>query len=320
MRRKTPFVLAAGILLAGYAYAEKGYVIRDLGTFGGTSASVAAMNDRGQMVVNATGFIEGRVTRSFMVDGDRTSFLPLGFWASAITSRGDVAGTFTWGDVTNVRRAAIFQDHSMTEISACNPGCSSSSLATNPVLSQNGKGVDLARTLMDSLFPGAPASATGINDSGFIVGYGLGQNSIPVAFYGANSIFLTLNVDPDHPGKIPTAVNNRGTFIGYTGISSSCEPKRGFVVERGVYRLLPMTGTVQPRAINDSGVIAGTMSQSATCSPAFAFVLDGTSFTALPQLQGGSQSGALAINRSGDVAGYAYGPTGGSHAVVWIKH
>jgi len=343
MRCNPTFALAAWIMFAGSAYAEKGYVIRDLGTFGGTSASAPAINDRGQVVVNVnfTESFSWVYTRAFIVDGDRTSILPIGFSASGITSRGDVVGRFDW----QYRVPAIFQNHAMTGLSIAGwPYITTTSVpATNdkgqvvgsrvlsdsygrpsqterPVLWQNGQGAMLAPSLMDSLFPGAPAYATAINDSGLIVGYGLGQNSTPVGFYGANNVFVTLNADPEHPGKTPTAVNNRGTITGHTGVSSSCEPKRGFVVERGVYRLLPMTGTVQPRAISDSGVIAGTISQSSTCNPTVAFVLDGTALTMLPQLPGGSQSGALAMNKSGDVAGYAYGPSGGSHAVVWTKH
>jgi uncharacterized membrane protein len=319
MRRKTPFVLAAGIMLAGYAYAEKGYVIRDLGTFGGTSASVTAINDRGQMVVKVTG-IGDTFCRGFIVDGERTSILPLDFSPSGITSRGDVVGTFVFpqepdgspfSDYYVVQVAVLFQNHAMTRLGVAEASTVryGSALAANdqgqvagwarhrngsggqparPFLWQNGKGADLAPSLMDSLFPGSPAYATAINDFGLIVGYGIGQNSTPVGFYGANSVFVTLNADPEHPGKTLTAVNNRGTITGYTGLSSSCEPRRGFVVERGVYRLLPMTGTVQPRAINDSGVIAGTLSQSPTCSSTSAFVLDGTALTTLPQLPGGS--------------------------------
>jgi probable HAF family extracellular repeat protein len=331
--------LAALSLLAGSAYADKGYALLDLGTFGGQSAAISAINDRGQMVVNASGFPDG-LTRAFLVEGFRVIALPPGAYANGINSDGVVVGAFTANGQT---LAFVYRFGAMQMLGG--PGVQrSAATAINDrgqivgwaapinghpqnraVIWENGAITELGPFELGGLLEGDPSYATAINDRGLVVGYDLGDSYRPGGYYW-DGIVHRLPAPPSLPpaqaALTATAVNNSGTIVGYTYLQGPCFLHQGFVAQQNMVRLISSTNSLEPAAITDFGTIAGTMSAPVGCNgsnPRLGFVLDQGKLTTLPSLAAGKDAEVTAMNNWGLVVGRAFPASGGAHAVFWVK-
>ena len=149
---------------------------------------------------------------------------------------------------------------------------------------------------------GAGIYATGINDSGAVIG-GNGH-----AFLLTNGIYSDLGVLPGGNWSASYGINNAGTVVGYGNIGNGMF--RGFVWTAcgGMEELGTFGGNNSySTAINGSGEVVGHASLSSGYENAFLEV--GGVMTDLGNLGGGS-SYAYGINDSGTVVGYGW--------AVWV--
>jgi probable HAF family extracellular repeat protein len=145
---------------------------------------------------------------------------------------------------------------------------------------------------------GAGIFATGINDSGAVIG-GDGH-----AFLLTNGTFADLGVLGGGNWSSAYGVNNAGTVVGYGNIGNGMF--RGFVwtPDRGMQQLGTFGGNNSyATAINSSGEVVGHASLSSGYENAF--LEAGGVMTDLGSLGGGS-SYAYGINDSGVVVGYSW--------------
>lgn len=158
---------------------------------------------------------------------------------------------------------------------------------------------------------GAGIFATGINDSGAIIG-GDGH-----AFLLANGTASDLGVLPGGNWSSAYGINNTGTVVGYGNIGNGMF--RGFVWTPGggMEELGTFGGNNSyATAINSSGEVVGHASLSSGYENAFLEV--GEVMTDLGSLGGGS-SYAYGINDSGTVVGYSWvAGVADPHAFVYM--
>jgi probable HAF family extracellular repeat protein len=331
--------LAALSLLAGSAYADRGYALLDLGTFGGQSAAISAINDRGQMVVNASGFSDG-LTHAFLIDGFRVTALPAGAYANGINSDGTVVGAFTANGQT---QAFVYRFGAMQMLGGQGVQRSAATAINDrgqivgwaapinghpqnrAVIWENGAITELGPFELGRVLEGDPSYATAISDRGLVVGYDLGEGFFPAGYYWDGIVHrfaIPSSLPPGQDALTATSVNNSGTIAGYTNVQGPCFVHKGFVAQQNVVTLISSSSSLEPMAITDSGTIAGTMSAPIGCNasnPRSGFVLDQGKLTALPSLAAGKDAEVTAINNWGLVVGRAFPATGGAHAVLWVK-
>jgi probable HAF family extracellular repeat protein len=176
-----------------------------------------------------------------------------------------------------------------------------------------------------ALAPSATSSAaTAINAFGTVVGWSASAGAPrATAWFG----FATIDVGLP-PGDVTSqayGINNLNKIVG-TASRPARPGEQGERVQHG-FAWSPRTlrardipngnGATQStgRAVNDAGTVVGDV----TASSGFAAYRrkDGGRITKLARLKGLRNSAALSINRSGDVAGYAYNFNGPRHAIVW---
>jgi uncharacterized membrane protein len=145
--------------------------------------------------------------------------------------------------------------------------------------------------------------ATGINDSGTIVGYywALNSNGIGGTFSGfiySNGTFQTINV-PGANDSAATGINNAGQIVLNGGLGA-------FLYTNGVFTPIQVPGAFQTSvtAINNVGQIGGMFSGS---SKDFLFVDTGGVFTTFEGLSGAGNF--RGINDQGEIVG-SYNPLG----------
>jgi hypothetical protein len=345
MRHKKLFGLLAWVWLTGASYADEWYAFRDLGTFGGTSAGIQAINDNGVFVVIATGFSDSQV-RSFIVDGSRVTSLPPGYYAYAINSRGDVVGAQVVG---NSSQAFVYRDGVLTLLSpglmlsearaindkgviagAAGP-VDSISGATRAVVWENGVLRALDGFTYSEILNGNQGYATGINESGNVAGYLLVEGWSAGAVYWVNDAVQRLH----YPGQAPgmnstywaTAINEAGAIATYTGqMDTTCTARRVYIYHDGAYDVVPLPRSGFAYAINDAGTVAGNMiGPAANCNqpdsnlPKFPYAGDARGYSLLPVPAGALGGSAAAINNHGTAAGSVTLASGEGHAALWEK-
>jgi probable HAF family extracellular repeat protein len=168
--------------------------------------------------------------------------------------------------------------------------------------------------------------ATGINDSGIVVGW----NNIQVPFStgrnavitesggeGAKEVNGLLGTNDDYDQF--NAINNNGRIAGNSLVSAFVSDG----TKEGTTNLGPLAGnnTSAALAINDKGEIAGWAYSGNPASTYHPFIInaDHTKFTDLGTL-GGSNGQAIGINEAGQVVGSADTADGQRHAFVTDAH
>jgi probable HAF family extracellular repeat protein len=327
---------AAGLLTAAN---PKPYTLTDLGTFGGTTAQARAINNRGAVVVNATGFSDN-LTHCFVVDGRNTIALPPGAQCLAINSRGQVAGTFStragqsapfvWtnGQLTllptlggNTGQVTAIADNGLMV------GWAAKAPAGTPraaMWDTSGNVTELGPFGgFGNAFDTYASFATGVNNQGQIGGYTLVEAFQATPFRYENGTFTSLPLpDPSGTtrGAVTAGMNEAGILLaGFSG--ASCDVSSGYQYVGDTPERLPLFGN--PESINERGDIAGyRYPNGIQCGyPSQAFVLTGGALTDLPGLATPGSTVAWSINNRGDIAGYASTAFFGGvlHAVIWTK-
>jgi probable HAF family extracellular repeat protein len=171
-------------------------------------------------------------------------------------------------------------------------------------------------TALGSL-PGLPMTwASGINDSGQVVGWATDASGDQQAFLYSGGVMTGLGVLPGGTKSWATSVNASGQVAGYATTSSG-----GF--EAFVYTGGTMTGlgflpggtSSTATAINDQGQVVGYAGDSSGNTQAFLYA-NGV-MTRLGTLPGDVGSQALAINNKGQIVGYSIAPSGVQRAFLY---
>jgi uncharacterized membrane protein len=324
-------LLSAGLAVAG----PKPYTLTDLGTFGGTSAQARATNNRGDVVVNATGFADN-LNHCFLVEKKGTTALPAGAQCLAINSRGQVAGTF----VTQAGQSTpfVWDRGQLTllptlggtggQVTAIADNGLMVGWAAKPAGTQRAAMWDASGQVTElgpfggegNAFDTYASFATGVNNKGQIGGYTLveGFRATPFRYEDGTFTALPLPVPSGTSrGWVTAGMNEEGILL--AGSSPlTCIVYGGYQYVGDTPQQLPLVGN--PQAINEQDEIVGYRYPNGQCgSPISAFVVEDGARTDLPGI--GGSSVAWAINNRGDIAGYvSTGLFGGSfHAAIWTR-
>jgi probable HAF family extracellular repeat protein len=109
-------------------------------------------------------------------------------------------------------------------------------------------------------FPNAPATATGVNDHGDVVGTFRTDSSTSHGFLLHNGK-LTILSFPGAGDTQPVSINNQGVIVGVYDINFPTDPFRGFMWKDGVFSNLnppESGGHSQPEKISNAGDVVGT--------------------------------------------------------------
>ena len=256
------------------------WVIRDLGTLGGSTSRAVAVNERGQVVGDAAAGFGG--SHAFVwQNGRMTDLGVLGgsdsqSWARWINDRGQIIGTNMW------------------------PSTSQGSY--HPILWQKGRMIDLTKRGLtvqgtyDALNSGE--GAVGINNSGQIAGMSAAKGD-PRAYLWSKGKMNYL----DQSFSSASALNDRGQIIGRSTYAFVWE--KGKMTDLGTLggrgSSLNSAGTYAG-AINNQGQIVGWSTTAA--GDQHAFLWQNGKMTDLGTL-GGRASGAYLINGRGQIAGWS---------------
>ena len=169
------------------------------------------------------------------------------------------------------------------------------------------------------------STASGINNSGQVVGYYLTVTAADEHNSSRNRAFLYSNHRISDLGTFggaegaATAINNSGQVVGYFSIESNpvYAAHRAFLFSAGTVVELGTLGGIRttPADINDSGQVVG--SAELPNGEPHAFLYSNGSLLDLGTLPGGRQSRAYGINNSGQVVGASDSAAGRLHAFCY---
>ena len=254
-------------------------ILADLGVLPGDAQSTAnGINDQGQ-IVGWSGSADGSIQHPFLYSGGAMSLL----WtldgyaysqATAINNSGQIAGYAMKSDLTS--QAVLYANNSVTVLPAL-PGHPNNEAfginSSEQVVGAAGAGYGVAFLYSGGVIQnlGVPdasysgSTATGINDSGQVVGYAfvLAYNGVWSPFLYSGGAMTDLGRLPGFSQGVATAINNSGQVVGYL-VPSKHVGAHAFVYANGIMTdlnsLLPADSgwvLIEANAINDLGQIAG---------------------------------------------------------------
>jgi probable HAF family extracellular repeat protein len=342
--------LVSAAVPAGFAAADRsGYVMRDLGTFGGTGSLAYGINDSGRVVIvrgaGASMAAQIASSRSLVWRNGRVRWLGTlagkATIAAAINERGQVAGVsrarglthaFLWqngrmrdlgaigGELTEDRALALNDKGEVAGTRVLRGGVASRSGTPRAFLWRGGKLLDLG-TLGGEFVASA---AYGINARGQVVGISTGAGEgVAHPFLWQNGSMRDIASPSDGVQLLwAWAINDRGQVAALGGRVAGDE-----VNERTLRAYLWQDGTITnlgvlrgfarstPTAINDRGQVVGFA--IAANGARRAFLWQNGRMTDL----GGNANGstfAMGINERDQIVGAAI-IDGNPHAVLWTK-
>ena len=164
--------------------------------------------------------------------------------------------------------------------------------------------------------PGTVSVASGINESGRIVGASLGADFNWSAVRWHNGKIVDLNGEIGAFSSVATAINTKGQIVGWAIMDIAVDYYTAFLYEAGVIQFLPDLGGnwgMFPSAINDSGQIVGMGGAAKHGRRAFLWsegvMKDLGSFD-------GTISRATGINNAGQIVGFS-STARGTRAFIW---
>jgi probable HAF family extracellular repeat protein len=294
-------VLTSAALATGSANSDRpSYVMRDLGTFGGTASLAQGINDRGQIVamrgVGATQAAQTGSARSLVWENGRVRWLGTlaggATVASSINGRGQVAGISV---VRGVPHLFLWRDGAMRDLGAA------------------GGDVD-----------GIVYHAVALNDRGEVASTRISEGGAPRAVLWRNGTLRNLGLPAAFTASHAYGINERSQVVGL-GVLPGDRPGHALLWQKGTLRdLASNTNGVQliwAFAINDRGMVAaagahvtGTKLNERTIR---AYRWQDGRITNLGTLPGFSTSTPTAINDKGQIVGFAIAANGRRRAVLW---
>lgn len=309
MRR---FVFVGALLLiAGLASAvlapasltgdRPSYVMRDLGTFGGTASLAQGINDRGQIVImrglGATQPAQTTSARSLVWERGRVRWLGTlaggATVASSVNGRGEVAGVSV---VRGVPHLFLWRDGTMRDLGAA------------------GGNVE-----------GIVYHVVALNDRGEVASSRIPKGAAPRAVLWRRGTMSDLGtLGPGFTASHAYGINERSQVV---GLSTTSDDGLGhaFLWQTGtMLDIATPTGGVQlvwAHAINDRSQVAGVgarvVGKQLDEKTVRAYRWQNGTITSLGTLPGFVSSGPTAINNQGQIVGFAIAANGDRRAVLW---
>lgn len=306
--------VVVGLMATGTTRAAAGPVV-DLGTLGGTSSHVAAINNAGQAV--GYSYVSGDATyHGFLYRGgvmtDLGTFGGSSSVAWDINDAGQIVVSTSTGSVFH---HAFLYDNGVTTDLGTLGGTSSSPAAINDVGQITGTSDTTgdaeqhafiyANGVMNDLgtLGGTYSRGVQINSAGQVAGNSsLAGNAVGHAFLYSDGSMIDLGT-LGGAGSEASAINDAGQVVGWSDTATG--DTHAFLYDHGVMTDLGTIGGPHSRAyaINDSGQVVGS---TGTVFFPHAFLYGNGVMTDLGTL-GGSSSQAVSINDAGQVAGTASG-------------
>jgi probable HAF family extracellular repeat protein len=281
---------ASGLLLTAFAlYSASAlavpYAITDLGTLGGTLSRAFGINNSGQVVGAAS--LDSGYSHPFLYSNGTMSDLGTldggtNGVAFSINNSGQIAGSAytAGGDI----RAFLYSDGSMNNLGTLG---------------------------------GNRSQASGINDSGQVVGWADSTSAVR-AFLYSNGSMINLGSLSDRASQA-SAINDNGEIAGWY-IDNTGASVHAFVYSNGSMIDIGTLGSSPSSAafdINNSGQVVGRVHNTTNIDPdGRAFLYSNGLMIDLGTL-GGTSSWAYGINDSGQVVGWADTADGDPHAFLY---
>lgn len=316
------------------------YVVRDLGTLGGSSSHAYGINTAG-VIVGISAVASGPNPRGFVWrSGKMTALSTLAGGTSeafAINDDGIIVGASTVK--SGARRAVRWQNGKIRNLGTLG-GRNSEARAINESgvivgWAENAAGQHRAfiwknGVMTDLGTPGGFAGANGINRGGTVVGQYTNASGEGRAFRWKDGVFKDIGI-AGRQYSFASAINTKGQIVGAVGdiddaVGEELEFAFPFLYYREVARLISHTSgrsTTFPRAISPTGIVVGQgydFSTEAEEETAW-YVQDGVG-ARLPTLavfELDNHAGAHGVNRAGTIVGFSKAANGQSHAVRWVR-
>lgn len=294
--------LASSALATGSVTSERSsYVMRDLGTFGGTASLAQGINDRGQIVImrgaGATQAVQTASARSLVWEKGRVRWLGTlagrATVASSINGRGEVAGLSV---VRGVPHLFLWRDGAMRDLGAA------------------GGNVE-----------GIVYHVVALNDRGEVASTRIPKGGAPRAVLWRKGTMRDLGtLGPAFAASHGYGINERTQVVGLSTMSDD-GLGHAFLWQKGTMRdIATPTGGVQlvwAWAINDrsqaAGVGARVVGKELDEKTVRAYRWQNGRITSLGTLPGFVSSGPTAINNKGQIVGFAIAANGKRRAVLW---
>jgi probable HAF family extracellular repeat protein len=294
-------VLASAALTTSSATANRPvYVMRDLGTFGGTASLARGINDSGQVVIlrgmGASQAVQIASARSLVWENGRVRWLgTLAGGATAVSvinGRGQVAGQSV---VRGVPHAFLWQNGKMHDLGAT---------GGNP----------------EAVLLGTVA----LNDRGEVAGTRVPKGGAPVAFLWRSGEMLNLGALPGFAGSAAYGMNEKSQVVGVSTVAGE-GAGHAFLWENGtMHDIATLTNGILLTwawAINDKsqvvavgGRVVGKRLDEKTIR---AYLWENGTIAKLDTLPGFTSSAPTAINNRGQIVGFAIAANGRRRAVLW---
>jgi probable HAF family extracellular repeat protein len=297
------------------------YLITDLGSLGGGSATASAINDSNQVAGTST-LASGGFDAFLYSGGVMHDLGDLGGDSSglAVNNIGHVAGYVTG---TSIYHPFLFRNGTLTDLgipAGFNTGSASGVNDFDQVAGQLTSGT--RRTARSHAFVwqnggfldigtlgGTSAAANGINDAAQIVGWSITAAGASHAFVWQNGVMTDLGTLPGGGSSSATAINENGIITGSSGTTNSSEDaalfENGTVVDLGV----PLGfASSSANALNNNGVVVGVAAVGSYRGVQHAFVAANGEITDLNRLIPGNSGSwvlqtATGINDRGIIIG-----------------
>src|SRR5690349_41678 len=316
--------------------AAAGYVVKSLGTLGGSTSAAYGINNVGGVVgssASATGHQRAFLWRGGVGMKDLGALAGGESEARAINDDDIIVGYSTLA--SGAMRAVRWQNGKITNLGSLG-GQNSMATAINDVgvivgfsevkngdrhafIWQSGVGMkDLGG------LGGHSTQATGINHAGKIVGWSETAAGVRHVVSWKNGVISDLGTH-GHADGVATAVNNPGQIAGTLGNAPdefSLDEGFPFIFLSGTWTVMSTNQVFsQAEAINNAGVLVGydaDLEDPDADEDAWLRAADGT-LGYLPELTANGHDQAHGINKYGTVVGLSTTKAGGPVAVLWRK-
>jgi probable HAF family extracellular repeat protein len=318
------------------------YLVKDLGTLGGTGSHAYGINSAG-VVVGTSGVAGSTKPRGFVWrSGTMTALSALAGGASeafAINDDGVIVGASTTAG--GARRAVRWQNGKIRSLGTLG-GRNSEARAINEYgvivgWSETASGQRHAFVWKNGVMTdigtlgGGTSGANGINRSGTVVGQSTTASGERHAFRWKDNVFKDLG-DMGRQYSFASAINTRGQIVGAVGptedaVGEELDFASPFIYYQEVMARLTTTSqriTTFPRAISPTGIVVGQgfdTGDEPRDETAWWVENDvgGVLPTLDPTIEWDNHAGAEEVNRAGTIVGYSKASNGQYHAVLWRR-